>query len=144
MNTKSQSAEERKSHIRAVDSSELDARVVADLFRSAGLRRPVDDLNRIGEMLRNANLMFGAYEAGKLVGLARCVTDFSFCCYLSDLAVSKEYQKSGIGRQLIEAIKLRIGPQVMLLLLSAPDAMGYYPKLGFEAVENGWIIKRKL
>jgi hypothetical protein len=40
--------------------------------------------------------------------------------------------------------KDRVGDQVMLLLLSAPDAMEYYPKVNFERVENGFIIKRKM
>jgi len=75
--------------------------------------------------------------------MARSVTDFSFCCYLSDLAVRKEYQKLGIGKELIRITKEKIGESVMLLLLSTPLAMGFYPKVGFEKVENGFIIKRK-
>jgi hypothetical protein len=35
-----------------------------------------------------------------------------------------------------------IGEEAMLLLLAAPDAMPYYPHVGFQKVENGWIIKR--
>jgi ribosomal protein S18 acetylase RimI-like enzyme len=79
---------------------------------------------------------------GKLVGVSRSLTDFCYCCYLSDLAVRKEYQTSGIGKKLIELTKSVIGDQTALILLSAPAAMEFYPKIGFSKIENGFIIKR--
>jgi ribosomal protein S18 acetylase RimI-like enzyme len=94
-------------------------------------------------MFANSNLTITAWDKDKLVGISRSVTDFSFCCYLSDLAVRKEYQKMGIGKKLIAITRENIGESVMLLLLSAPPAMEYYPKIGFEKVTNGFIIKRK-
>jgi GNAT superfamily N-acetyltransferase len=121
----------------AVSAAEL-----AALFRASGINRPVDDLPRLEKMLAHANLVLGAYLDGRLIGIARALTDFSFCCYLSDLAVAREHQHRGIGRELIRRVKERVGEHSMLLLLSAPEAMGYYPKVGLEKVENGWIIKR--
>jgi GNAT superfamily N-acetyltransferase len=121
----------------AVSAAEL-----AALFRASGINRPVDDLPRLEKMLAHANLVIGAYVDGHLAGIARALTDFSYCCYLSDLAVAKDYQRHGIGRELMRRVKQRVGDQSMLLLLSAPEAMGYYPKAGFEKVENGWIVKR--
>jgi len=126
-----------------VEAPAVSARQLAELFRSSGIRRPVDDLLRLEKMLEYANLLIGAYVGGRLVGIARALTDFSYCCYLSDLAVAKEYQHYGIGRELVERVKRRVGDQSMLLLLSSPEAMGYYPKVGLEPVANGWIIKRK-
>jgi predicted N-acetyltransferase YhbS len=119
-----------------------DAGEVAELYRRAGLRRPVDDLERIAKMIAHANLIICARDGERLVGVARALTDFSFCCYLSDLAVDAEYQRQGIGKALIERVHEAIGEEAMLLLLSAPDAMPYYPHVGFKAVENGWIIPR--
>lgn len=124
------------------EAPDISAQDLADLFRSSGIRRPIDDLPRLEKMLRHANLVIGAYHNGRLVGVARALTDFSYCCYLSDLAVALEHQHHGIGRTLIEHIRARIGEQSMLLLLSAPEAMDYYPAIGFEEVGNGWIIKR--
>jgi N-acetylglutamate synthase-like GNAT family acetyltransferase len=121
----------------AVTAAELSA-----LFRASGINRPVDDLPRLEKMLAHANLVIGAYLDGRLVGIARALTDFSYCCYLSDLAVAREEQHHGIGRELLRRVKQRVGEQSMLLLLSAPTAMGYYPKVGFEKVDNGWIIRR--
>lgn len=116
---------------------------VADLFRRSGIRRPVDDLERIARMIEHANLIVTARDEGRLVGIARALTDFSFCCYLSDLAVDRNYQRSGIGAELVRRVEEAIGEQAMLLLLAAPEAMEYYPKIGFQPVENGWIIPRR-
>lgn len=115
---------------------------VIELFKSSGINRPVDDVKRIQQMLDNSNLTITAWRGMELVGIARSLTDLCYCCYLSDLAVKKEYQKLGIGKTLIELTKEQVGDQTMLLLLSATPAMEYYPKVGFEKVENGFIIKR--
>lgn len=116
--------------------------LVVDLYKSSGLNRPVDDKERIGGMYENSNLVITAWDGETLVGVARSLTDFCYCCYLSDLAVRKEYQKLGIGKGLIQRTKEQIGDQTMLLLLSAPTAMEYYPAVGFQKVENAFTINR--
>ncbi len=121
----------------------LKADEVVELFKSAGLRRPVNDLDRIQRMVNNANIIVAAYDGDSLVGLARGLTDFSYCCYLSDLAVAKSYQRKGVGKELIRRTREILGEEVMLLLLSAPEAMSYYPYIGFAKADNAWIIHRK-
>ncbi|MCI2430895.1 GNAT family N-acetyltransferase [Candidatus Acetothermia bacterium] len=121
----------------------LAAQQVAELFRASGIRRPVDDLERIQKMTKNANLTLTAWEGEKLVGIARALTDFSYCCYLSDLAVHRDYQRRGIGKELVQRMHEILGDEVMILLLAAPEAMEYYPKIGFEKAENAWKVPRK-
>ena len=118
---------------------------IIEVYQSSGIKRPIDNVARIEKMYVNSNIIITAWENKKLVGIARALTDFSYCCYLSDLAVRQEYQSEGIGKQLVEEVKKAIGTteEISLLLLSAPNAMEYYPKVGFEAIENGFIIKRK-
>jgi len=120
------------------------AESVANVFRRSGIRRPVDDLARIQKMLDHADLTVSAWDGERLIGIGRALTDFSFCCYLSDLAVDREYQRKGIGRVLVAHIQEIIGKDTMLLLLSAPEAMAYYPHIGFEKAENAWIIHRQV
>lgn len=115
---------------------------VAEVYRSAGLRRPVDDIPRLQQMIEYGDLIITARHNGKLIGVSRSLTDFCYCCYLSDLAVHADYQRHGIGKELVRLTRNAIGPKCMLLLLAAPSADGYYPHLGFEAVPNGWIIHR--
>ncbi len=113
-----------------------------DLLRRSTLaeRRPVDDVKCIEAMLQHANLLCTAWHGEKLVGVARSVTDFEYCCYLSDLAVDEAYQKQGIGRELIRLTQSRLGKRAKIILLAAPKAEGYYPKIGFEAHRSAWII----
>ncbi len=117
---------------------------IVAVFESSGIRRPTSDHARIRRMFDKANLVVSAWHGETLVGIARALTDYSYCCYLSDLAVRKEYQRTGIGRALVRLTRERAGRQTMLLLLSAPEAMDYYPKLDFVKVENGFIVQREL
>lgn len=75
-----------------------------------------------------------------LVGVARSVTDFTFCCYLSDLAVDRKYQKRGVGKNLIRMTRQALGRKGKLILLSAPAAVGYYPKIGFDRHNQAFWI----
>ncbi len=120
----------------------LTAEQLRDIFLRARLKRPTDDLERIGRMNANANLSITAWEGDELVGVARSLTDFAFCCYLSDLAVDRNYQKLGIGKELVRLTQEAAGEESMVLLLSVPDAMEYYPRIGMNPVPNGWILPR--
>jgi GNAT superfamily N-acetyltransferase len=105
-----------------------------------GERRPVSDAACIARMLNNASLLCTAWEGDLLVGIARSVTDFSYCCYLSDLAVIKTHQNQGIGKQLIQETRNHLGPRCKVILLAAPAAQEYYPKLGFSQHPSAWLI----
>ena len=115
---------------------------IIDVYNSSGINRPTVDKERIKKMYDNSNLIVTAWDNEKLVGISRSLKDFCYCCYLSDLAVRKDYQKSGIGKKLIEITKNEIGEQTALILLSAPVAMDYYPKVGFQKTGNAFLIKR--
>lgn len=124
-------------------NAKIDAEQFIDTIRRSGLRRPIDDTARIQRMIDQANLTVTAWDDDKLIGIARSLTDFSYCCYLSDLAVDKEYQRAGIGKELVRRIRQEAGEETSLILLAAPEAMEYYPKIGFEKLENAFIIRRK-
>ncbi len=113
-----------------------------DILRRSTLaeRRPVDDPECIAAMLANADLTVTAWEGDRLVGVARSVTDFSYCCYLSDLAVDAGYQRQGIGRELIRKTRALLGSKCKLILLAAPNASSYYPKIGFAKHPSAWVF----
>ena len=124
-------------------NSKIEPHQLAELFQASGIRRPVDDLNRLKKMIDNSNLIVTAWDGEKLVGIARALTDYSYCCYLSDLAVDRTYQHQGIGHELVAEVQKLIGDESMLLLISAPEAMEYYPKIGFDIIDNAFLIPRK-
>ena len=104
-----------------------------------GQRRPVDDKPRIELMLRNANLIVTARHNGKLIGVSRSLTDFCYCTYLSDLAVDEEFQRQGIGKELIRQTKIACG-RAKVILLSAPAAVDYYPKIGMKKHDHCYFF----
>jgi predicted N-acetyltransferase YhbS len=127
---------------------QLEPDLSAEAFREVlvastlGERRPVNDLERLEAMLRNADVVATARDGARLVGVSRAITDFVYCCYLSDLAVDAAYQRQGIGQQLIEETRRGAGgEQVTLLLVAAPAAEGYYPRIGFNA-RTSWNLPR--
>jgi len=116
---------------------------VIELYKASRINRPIEEPEKIQTMVEHSNLIITAWENDKLIGIARALTDFVYACYLSDLAVHPHYQNQGVGSKLIHLLKENILQDTMLFVLAAPNAMEYYPKLDFELVENGFIIKRK-
>jgi predicted N-acetyltransferase YhbS len=100
----------------------------------------VDDPKSIKAMLKHTNLLCTAWDGGKLVGIARSLTDFEYCCYLSDLGVDEAYQKQGIGRELIRLTQTKLGSGAKIILLAAPKAHEYYSRIGFESHQSAWIL----
>ena len=105
-----------------------------------GERRPVDDRQIMADMIRHANLLVAAWDGNLLVGIARTLTDFSYVGYLADLAVRASHQRHGIGVELIRRTRKRLGQRSTLVLLAAPKAAAYYPKIGFKRHESAWTL----
>ncbi|HWY74338.1 MAG TPA: GNAT family N-acetyltransferase [Verrucomicrobiae bacterium] len=125
--------------------NDLDVDEAIELYRvsTLGERRPVEDRKRMELMLRNANLVVTAWDGELLVGIARSVSDFSYCTYLSDLAVRDSHQRKGIGRELMRRTQIE-GGQAMIILLAAPKAVEYYPRIGLEHHPQAWILKAEM
>lgn len=131
-------------NIRYESSVAITSEEFGDLLRRSTLaeRRPVYDPRCLLAMLQHANLLCTAWDDQKLIGVARSLTDFEYCCYLSDLAVDTNYQRTGIGRQLVRLTQSRLGPRAKIILLAAPNAETYYPRIGFEAHKSAWILAK--
>lgn len=118
---------------------------VSGVFIRSGIKRPSGDRERIRRMLEHADVIVTARESGRLIGILRAVTDYSYCCYISDIAVEKESQGLGIGSRLIQQLQSYIGSdEVQYILIAAPDAVGFYEKMGLERVDRAFIIRRKV
>ena len=122
--------------------NELDLDQVIELYRAStlGERRPVDDRERMKGMLENANLVITAWDGPLLVGISRSFTDFAYATYLSDLAVRLSHQKQGIGKELIRQTQ-QAAPQAYIVLLAAPKAVDYYPRIGMKPHNSAWMLR---
>jgi ribosomal protein S18 acetylase RimI-like enzyme len=127
--------------IRRENGVDLDLKDILEVYRSSGLgeRRPIADTERMAAMVRNANMILTCRIDGELVGFARSISDFAYVTYLSDIAVSRAHQRSGIGRALIDATQ-KEAPQAKIVLLSAPAATDYYPHIGFTQHNSAWVL----
>jgi predicted N-acetyltransferase YhbS len=127
-------------------TAKISADQAIDLYirSTLGERRPIHKRQAFENMYQHANLIISAWDGDKLVGISRSLTDFSYVAYLSDLAVDVQYQKQGIGKQLIEKTKSDLEPECMLVLLAAPKAREYYGPLGFEQHPSAWILKKSV
>lgn len=105
-----------------------------------GRRRPVEDIPRIQVMLDHANLVCTAWSDDLLVGVARSLSDFAYCCYLADLSVDQAWQRQGIGQELIRQTRRHLHPKAKIVLISAPAAVDYYPHIGFTRHDSAWIL----
>ncbi len=122
--------------------NDLDLDAVIELYvdSTLGERRPVSDRSRMQRMLEHANLVVTAWDGARMVGISRSLTDFVYATYLSDLAVRKSYQRTGIGRELVRLTQ-EAAPRATLILLAAPAAEKYYPHIGFEHHPQAWILR---
>lgn len=125
------------------DDAPISVEQAIDLYRRSTLaeRRPVERPDVFEGMLKNASLVVSAWHGERLVGIARTLTDFAYVAYLADLAVDGDYQRQGIGKRLIEETKRCLWPECMIVLLAAPRANDYYPRLGFEHNPRAWMLK---
>ena len=122
----------------------LSADEYIDVVRKSGLNRPIEDRGRVERYLKHSNLFVTAREGGTLIGFARSLTDFCFCCYLSDLAVDRACQGQGIGKRLIEETRRAAGgDSTTTLLLSAPTAMTFYQGIKMPKAENCFLYRRE-
>jgi GNAT superfamily N-acetyltransferase len=126
------------------DQAPITAKQAIDLYERStlGERRPINNVTTFELMLKNANLIVTAWDDDKLIGISRSLTDFAYVAYLADLVVDEQYQRTGIGKQLIEETKARLGPECMIVLLAAPKANAYYEHLGFEHNPRAWTLKK--
>jgi predicted N-acetyltransferase YhbS len=106
-------------------------------------RRPMTESATLEKMVQNADVLVTARMDGVVVGVSRAISDFAFCTYLSDLAVDEKFQRMGIGQELLRRTHEAAGLHTQLILLAAPKAQGYYPRIGMSKHESCWTISRQ-
>ena len=129
-------------NIRYEYGNDYDLDQIIELYQAStlGERRPIDDRQIVADMMRHANLVVTAWDGDLLVGISRTLTDFSYTGYVADLAVRQSHQKQGIGVQMIQKTREKMGPRSKLVLLAAPKAVDYYPRIGFTQPDSAWIL----
>jgi predicted GNAT superfamily acetyltransferase len=123
--------------------NDIDLDAFIELYRAStlGERRPIGNRETMAAMLAHGNLTVSAWHGEKLVGISRSLTDFAYIAYLADLAVHAGYQRRGIGIELIARTRAAMGPDSSIILLAAPAAADYYPRIGFTHRPQAWMLR---
>ena len=93
-------------------------------------------------MIAGANFIVTAREDGVILGLARCITDYAWIAYCAELAVKESAQGRGVGAGLIAKIRELLGPSIGLVLISEPEAIGFYERIGMERQDRAFFRTR--
>lgn len=81
-----------------------DSVTVRDVFIAAGWGKESEyDLKILQASLKGMTRIYCAYDADKLIGIARVLSDGHTVSQLVDIVVIPSYQKQGIGRKLMAA-----------------------------------------
>ena len=107
-----------------------------------GAIRAVDDPARLQSILDGSNFIITARRDRELIGVARGMNDGAWACYIADLAVSKSVQGLGVGKALLDEARRQLGPRVSLILVSVPDAVGFYERAGMAPLPHCFWYKR--
>ncbi|MEX0321161.1 MAG: GNAT family N-acetyltransferase [Puniceicoccaceae bacterium] len=123
--------------------NDLSVEQVIELYEKStlGERRPTEFPEIFKDMIRNADLIVTAWDGDRLVGISRTLTDYAYVAYLADLAVHMDYQRKGIGKELIRKTREHLKESCFITLLAAPLADDYYGKIGFERNPRAWILR---
>lgn len=115
---------------------------VLALYKSVGWSMYTRDPARLERALTHSLTVLSAYEGKQLVGLIRAVGDGETILFIQDLLVLPEYQRRGIGKQLIEALLARF-PEVrqrVLLTDNDPKTRSFYKAAGFVESQQMGVI----
>ena len=131
--------------VKCARETNIDLQDVLTVLHDSGLgkHRPVGDRKRMATIIAQSSLIVGARFDGKLIGYARAVTDGAFVCYLVDLAVAKEHQRTGVGRKLVAELHRQAGDFCSIIVRTVPDATEFYARLGFRKLDDAYVITRK-
>ena len=116
----------------------FDLEVLLDLYNSVGWT----NYTRAPEMLRkayeNSLLTLGAYDGDQLAGIIRTVGDGYSVVFIQDILVFPEYQRKGIGTQLLREIMGRFPDvyQMELMTDNTAKTVSFYRSAGFVRADD--------
>jgi len=101
------------------------------LFNQAGWSDKTSDLDRLQLMVENSQIVVTAWDEEKMIGFARCVTDYVYNGQINNVIVDQEYRGRGIGKGLVSII-LADSKKVTYILRGDPDNIDFYKQIGFK------------
>jgi GNAT superfamily N-acetyltransferase len=118
--------------------SEVPLKELVDLYGAVGWTAYTDNPELLRKGVAGSSYVVTARLGGRLVGLARAVSDDATICYLQDVLVHPEARRRGIGRQLVEAVleRYRSARQKVLLTDDEAAQRAFYEALGYAEIRD--------
>ena len=123
------------------DSSKIGE--VYEIYKENHWGAYLNDLNKLKRAFANSLYVLGAFDGGKLVGFIRCIGDQEYIIYIQDLIVLPNYQRCGIGKELIMRVSRRykdIRQFVLITDENDSNANAFYQSIGLKRELNGQAI----
>ena len=119
-------------------TSELDLDAVLALYASVGWTAYTRDPETVAAGLRGASFVAAAFDGSRLIGLVRAVSDDATICYVQDVLVHPDAQRTGVGRALVSTVLDRYAHvrQQVLLTDDEPAQRAFYESLGYTEVRD--------
>jgi len=122
-------------------NDEIEESEVIDLYRAnkwSSAEKPAELL----PALKNSHTLVTARVENRLVGIANAISDGHLVVYYPHMLVHPDYQRMGIGRKMMEALKNLYADFHQQLLTADGNAIEFYKSLGFVKAgktESMWI-----
>ena len=94
---------------------------------------------RVHKLVKNVSISLVARNAeGLIVGVLFGLTDFCYWLYITDLGVDRDYERHGIGRDLMRMAHDIAGGEkdIAVYLIANEDAVPFYEKLGMKHADD--------
>jgi GNAT superfamily N-acetyltransferase len=111
------------------------------LYRNAGWweNRKEQDI----EKMLKREIYVGAWKGDVLIGFARAVSDGKFRAYIEDVVLHTEFQKSGIGREIVSRLLKELSHIDVISLFCEEDLIPFYEKNKFKFSKSQFVMHKK-
>ena len=122
--------------IRELTTFNLDT--ILNLYSSVGWTNYTDKPGMVKKAYENSLLTLGAYDGDNLIGVIRTVGDGFSRVFVQDILGSPEYQRKGIGTQLLQEVMKRFSSvyQIGLMTDNTPKTISFYQSIGFVKADD--------
>lgn len=119
------------------DCSDVCWQTVSDTLKSVGMGHHAPETHQ--KAFEASHTTVFVYDAGKLVGFGRAISDGAYQAAVYDCAVAEAYQGQGLGKRIMETILDRL-PTCNVILYASPGKEGFYEKHGFRRMKTGMAL----
>ena len=90
-------------------------------------------------ILKNSQFIQMATIDSKLIGFVNAISDLTLTAYIPLLEVLPEFKGQGLGKKLIENIKIELKDFYMIDICCDEDVVPFYKKLGFKQGQSMFL-----